>query len=356
MYFILEIVFDRAIILSMGQDEIKNEAVQEDKRTPVQAAADRQLEEISDFFLSLQPGVSLLIERLQPTWCGGYLEEIQITDEGISLDYLINTWGGHLLLVKPRGPRGRLIGGSFRVPLFSFPPLRFGKRLRENDKSGRFGDDEKEMITVPQPPPAPVVVNSENSLEKIFAALPVLLPMVSQWLERSETRRREDQAMLFEIMRSQQPSPLTDVKNLGSMMKQMSEMFGQGAFGGNGGGGGDEMGFISQAMDVLKMVMDNKKPVHPVPQMPHSIPPQPSRLTAVPSTPSVTKPPQSMDLTTQLANLDPSQAAMTLIGALGKMSPEKREETERTLAALYTGQDDDGDEYDDSDDIAENES
>lgn len=341
----------------MGQDESQIEVEEEDTRTESEKAADNQIDQLDAFFGSLQPGVSVLIERVQPSWCSGVLEEIQVTNEGLSLDYLINTWGGHLLLLKPRGRRGRLAGGSYRVPLYSYPPLRFGEKLQEFDKAGRFrNNEEKEMTQLPPQPP--VVVNPENSLEKIFSALPVLLPIVTQWMERAEARRQNDQAMLFQIMKSQQSSPFTDVTKLGNMMKEMSSMFGAQM----GGGGGDEMGFITQAMDVLKMVMDNKKTPQPQQQMPPQVrSPQPSKLTAVQSPPVVHNPvtQSPLDLQEQIANLEPSEAAMTLMGALGRMPQAKREAAEQALAQLYgdyqsMGEDEEYDDFGEEGEIAEN--
>lgn len=321
------------------------------------SAADQQREEqisrLDEFFSSLQPGVSLLIERLKPSWCSGLLEEIQITDDGIDLAYLIDTWGGQLLSIKIRGKGGRLTGGSYKVPLFSYPPLVFGKRLRVPDLAGRFRDDVDESRPQ-QTVPTPVVVNQSATIEKLLSGIPAMIPLVLKILENSEQRRQSDLAMMMQVAKLGQGGGLSDITKIGAVMSQLNEMFHQNSGGGTDGGG--EIDFMSHAMDIIKMFTDNKQ------QQQHAAP---SKLTGpTPPTPAIASPPpgstvtklvptqgptQSRNLARTISDLSPQDAAETIIEALGYMSPDKQQAAVGAFLGEYQDIEGDGelegDEY-----------
>jgi hypothetical protein len=326
----------------MSQDEHKTE---ESAETPAQndgdQAQDEQIVRLDNFFSSLQPGVSVLIERLKPSWCSGLLEEIQITEDGIDLDYLIETWGGQLLSVKMRGRGGRLVGGSYKVPLYSYPPLRFGQKIRPYDKGERFlnGDE-----ATPAPAPAaPVVVNQPPGLEKILSALPAVMPLVMNIMERSEARNQQNMNMMMAMMKANNGGGLADITKIGAVMTQLNELFRNQS--GGGDAGPSEMDFMGQAMDVIKMFMSNK-PAAVGPQMPMQPPPQ-ARLTGGNAPPPTGSTPQKApapvpapapnvdatvtplnpvgDIADELAGMEPDEITGTLLASISKMSPEKRD-------------------------------
>lgn len=301
------------------QDQ-KEEEIEESK---LPDATDEQVDRLDSFLSSLQPGVSLLIERIQPSWCSGVLEEVCITDEGIDLEYLIEQWGGKVLSVKMRGKQGRLVGGSYKVNLNSFPPLRYGKPIRQHDRSERFEGNES---TIANPPPS-----RPGGLEQLFAALPAVVPMVQKLLDASESRRQADMAMMMQIMKGNQGG-LGDITKVGAVMGQLNEMFRQNSAV-SGGQDDDGMGFMNQALDVMKMFMDRPKPVQP-PRITRPAVPPPA------TTPSGKTPGEKKGTVTPLrdvagfiSDMPPIDAAKTITEALGRMTPDKREEA---IASFYS--------------------
>lgn len=327
----------------MEQDEQYTEKEPEEELEEQMSAADQQREEqisrLDEFFSSLQPGVSLLIERVKPSWCSGLLEEIQISDDGIDLAYLIDTWGGQLLSIKVRGKGGRLIGGSYKVPLFSYPPMVYGRRLRSPDRAGRYQDDE-ERQPLPAPTPAPVVVNQSATIEKLLAGIPAMIPLVLKVMENSEARRQSDLAMMMQMTKLGQGG-LSDITKVGAVMSQLHEMFRQNSGGGEAGG---EMDFMAHAMDVMKMFMDKNQNQT-----------QPSKLTGPQSAPAVSSPPSSTvtqlmpsqstgrNLAKTISDLSPQVAAETIIEALGYMSPDKQQAAMGAFLGEYQSMEDEED-------------
>ena len=317
----------------MSQDEhFTTERDTEPAQNDGDKAHEEQIVRLDNFFSSLQPGVSILIERLKPTWCSGLLEEIQITEDGIDLDYMIETWGGQLLAVKMRGKGGRLVGGSYKVPLYSYPPLRYGQKLKPYDRGERFMNGEP-----PTPVQnSPVVVNQPPGLEKILSAIPAIMPLITSVMERSEARNQQNMQMMMAMLRSNQGSGLADISKIGTVMTQLNDLFKQNS------SSGDQMGeidFMTQAMDVMKMFLD--KPKQPQPQ---SIPQ--ARLTGPTSkntknargqlsgqSPIQDKPDKitelnpSSSIAAEIAKMSPELISDTLLNSISKMSPEKRDAT-----------------------------
>ena len=303
-----------------------------DERTDSEREYDRQIERLDSFFAGVQPGVTLLIERLKPSWCSGLLEEITVTDEIIDLQYFIENWGGELLSVKVRGKGGKL-KGSYKVPLHSYPPLRYGQRISPYKKGERFQEEDQENHA----PAPPVVVNPPQSavLEKIVSSLPAILPLVMQWAQQAEERRRADMALFMQMAKTNNSGGgIKDLSNLGAVYTQLAEVFK--AHG--DGGGGSELDFIPQALDVLKMVL---QPADKAPQKgrltsspPVSSPPaRKATVTQLPtqgapapssssSTPALEVP---IDMAGNISSMAPERAAETIIEALGRMEPSKRD-------------------------------
>lgn len=293
-----------------------------DDRTDSEREYDRQIERLDSFFSAIQPGVTLLVERLKPSWCSGLLEEITVSDELIDLSYFIDNWGGELLLIKVRGKRGQL-QGSYKVPLHSYPPLRYGERIYPYDKSERFKD-----VPDKAPPSQPVVVNQPKSfdIEKLFASIPAILPFVMKWLENNETRRQNDMAMMMQMANKQ--SGIGDISQLSTAMVQLNDLYKKTVWkGDSGAGGGGDVDFLPQALDVLKMVMSPQQQQQQSPKghlsPPKTVgPPNGHNVTQLPTT-AMRK--ESTDLADNIASLGSTQAAETIIDALSRMDPGKRE-------------------------------
>lgn len=312
--------------------------------TPAEVEYEQTIERLDTFFSGLTPGVTLLIERLRPSWCSGVLEEFTIGDEAIGLDYFIETWGGELLIVKVRGKKGQL-RGSYKIPLHSFPPLRYGEPIRQSNRGDRFREDSPN----PTPTANPVMMPAPQGFsgEKIIAAVSGLAPVFMQWIKSQDDRRRHeeerrqaDMAMMMNAMKSQ-GGGLSDITKVGAVMAQLNEMFRQNS---PAASSDSEMEFLPHALEVLRTVMgpqSQQKEQQPRAKLtaPSSGPPS-SRTTA-----NVTPLRSPNDISSILAQMEPAKAVESVMDALGKMSPDKRDATMGTFLMKY--------QQDMSDDIVE---
>lgn len=287
---------------------------------------ERQLDELDSFFSGMDPGVVLMVYRLQPTWCKGALEEIHVgnaTSE-INLGYFIENWGGQLLQIKVRGHRGRWTKG-YLIPLYSYPPLVNKRRITKDDLENPAPSPRQEKPEVPHQQ-NPVIVNSNQGFERLIGALPAIVPMISEYMRNQELRRQSDMTMMAQLFQAQnRGGGIRDITQIGAVMKQLHEMFPQGGGGGDMGG---DMDFMSRALDVVKAVVDKPKQqtaTH------HSLTgPQAPKLAGPPSPASsankVTPLKPSADIATSLSTMNPQAAAETIIEAIGRMPPGAREE------------------------------
>lgn len=313
-----------------------------DDRSESEKQRDAEIERLDTFFAGLQPGVTLLVERLKPSWCAGLLEEITVQkDEEIGLDYFIETWGGEVLSVKIRGAGGRL-SGSYKIHLGSYPPLLLGEPLKRHDRRDIFGKKEGEQMG--QAPAPPVVVNPSNAMEKIVQAIPALIPVVTAWMQNAEARRKEEQqhrdAMFMQMMKMNANSGIGDITKIGAAMGQLQQIFQQNGAGGGGGEGSDGMEFIPQALDVLKMVIgpgqQQQQPQAPAHRL---SPPRgnsgPPAGAPAPKVAKVTPINQGSNLARSISDLDPENAANTVLDAFALMPPDKQAVAMAHLGAQY---------------------
>ena len=310
---------------------------------------DQDLERFESLLETLKPNTTIVISRLQPSWCTGFLEEVTLS-EAIGLDYFIDTWGGHQLSVKVRGKGGKL-QGSHRLDLFSFPPLRWGEPIKQYQRSDRYKDQQE---TEQQNPSQRVVVNPPNPpnpFENIFAALPSVLPVIMEWIKAQDEKRNNERMMMMEMMKTNSGG-LSDITKIGAVMTQLNEMFKQNS--GTVTPDGSEMDFIPHALEVLKMAMAPKttppmdSPTHQRLTSPKKAPPPPPS----PSPANVT--PLRRDISSVLSEMDPDEAAVTVMEALGRMDAGKRESAMSSFEskmleqkAIEDGYDANGDPYDD---------
>jgi len=309
----------------MSDHEVDTEYEEEELLDDVpETPEEKQLRSLDEFFGELNSGVRLLIQRIEPSWCRGVLEEIEIGNEPLDIDYFIETWGGKLLSVKIRRKTGTL-GGAHPIPLYSYPPLVRGERLYERERNPIQKPEKEESTSAPS-----VVVNPSNGLDKLIQALPALIPVATSWFQAAEARRQSDRDLMMQmIARSQRSSGLSDITQLGSVMSQLSEVF-KSNF--TQSDPNDFSAFIPQALDVLKMLA---KPDA-------SIGPKPHRITGTKPVPEPTMRPVTSitttnqdDLARKLASLPADAGAEKLIEALGMMSPDKRDQVWSTFLSQY---------------------
>jgi hypothetical protein len=323
----------------------------EDQRSDSEKEHDRQLEELDDFFCQIDPSLKLLVWRLQPSWCRGFLEEIYVANarEDINLAYFIKNWGGQLLQLRVRGNKGQIVK-SYMIPLYSYPPLVKRQRIVEDD----LDKPSKPTETPVQPPQQnPVVVNQGFGMEKILEILPAVMPIWSEYVKSQEARRQADMALMAQLIQAKSGNGIGDIAKIGSVMTQLQQMFRQNNPVDSDGG---ELGFMTQALDVVKSLMDRSQQ----PQLPAAIdshklippkkmsgpngdlPHKSEKVTPITKTPSISE---------TIANMGASEAAATIITAIGSMPAGKRENAINFIAdeyeRMYPPEDDDEEENQD---------
>lgn len=308
----------------------------EDVKSSSDKERDRQLEELDTFFAQVDPSLRLMVYRLQPSWCRGCLEEIYVANarEDINLQYFIKHWGGQLLQIRVRGKKGQ-IEKSYMIPLYSYPPLVKGERITEDDLEK---PEKSPEASVPQQS-NPLVVNQGSNMEKVFELLPAIIPLWSEYVKHQEARRQSDMAMMLQIAKTQSGGGIADITKIGAVMTQLNQMFRQNNPEMMGDGG--ELGFMTQALDVIKSVMN--RPQIGAPQEitahrltgPKGLPngKETSQDTDGKVTPIIPrgKPqiPQKQtetDYAKTIAEMDAHNAAGIIISAFGNMPEDKREQ------------------------------
>lgn len=160
---------------------------------------------INSWLSELSPGSTLVVNRLEPAFARGWLEEIPITDNErpIDLEGIRNRWGGHKLSLRVRKPagstgkRGGTLGKSHVVELYSFEPLRYGRPVRWNSQKNPFldGDDNKDQVTVsPVQIPPPQQPHNDIIAQILASQQALLMQMMSQKAEPVPTRKEKTPA------------------------------------------------------------------------------------------------------------------------------------------------------------------
>jgi hypothetical protein len=300
-------------VFEAEEDDLPTEIELPDIRTESERTADEHLEKIDQFFSQLQPGATLLIERFQPSWCSGILEEITISNEALTLDYFIDTWGGSVLGVKLRGAKGRFSGGAYKIPLHSYPPKVYGEVITKSQVMDRLRGIEKEIV-----PAAPVQNNqpmrsTSSAMDKLLSALPAVIPVFLKYMESSAERRQREMLMMMKMMNpasSGGVGSIADITKMGTALAELQKTFGAGA----GAASGEITDFIPQALGILETLLVKRQPEQP----------QAARLSAAPAPPNVRSLKKPSSVASSIADMRPQQAAHTIIEALGSMSPDNR--------------------------------
>jgi hypothetical protein len=231
----------------------------------------------------------------------------------------------------------------------------YGKKLKYNDKSDRFLDEPESIPNANPAPQSPIVVKSDSGMEQIVKILPTIIPLITEYSKANEARRQADMAMMMQIMHAQNNSGLSDITKIGSVMSQLSEMFKRN----NEGGGASDMDFMASALDTIKTVFANKTEKKVEPRL---IAPVKARPGAPPVAPPIGPPVKLTSNVTPLKNsteniaksiseLDPRSISDTIIQAMCRMEPGKRNEAIGHFLAEYEADmaaDVEGD-YDDDD-------
>lgn len=261
-----------------------------------------EMEAIDEYLSGLEPGFKLVIRRLEPSWCKGFLEEIDITEasDPISLNYLINTWGGQRLMLKFRRPNGTWARYK-EVSLYTFEPLVWGQPLKRDtpnphkpsESSRDFVPSQTQALAPSQPIP-PTSTKRE----------------MMELLQMLQAMRAADMQAMAAMMRPQQdyPDPYRMMQNAFGLFSQLQASKSPGQTSED-----DEViGLLGKLVDTFGQKKEEN-----------------AKITPPVSNPSASV--SSMSLHEQLSEMEPEAAIRTLQQAVSIMPTEKKTRAMATL-------------------------
>jgi len=338
------------------EDNKKNE-----KQTDAQLdEITRQAEEMQNLISQVQgPGYTALLWRVSPTWCEGYLEEIEIDpDSGFDMNYIIRKWGGKKINVKLKDKEGKFRKQA-TLKLKSFPPRRHGELIDPYDELGGYEQNQ----------PSSLGKNAKHRQMPVLQPSPPIQPPANQF---DPNKMMEIMVGMVKDMQKQtadpQPAPLLDGARsvpddpFGQLMsglktfKEMQKVFGTGEqlIAQANPEGENDSNLFGAITQILGMMTNRQQAPQPPPQPAppaHVLPP---RAPVVrndlqnPSAPApVSAPAQAPDLAGAIASLNPAQIGDIIVAAASRMDPEQRENAFAEVATRLAGLE--GVEYDDDD-------
>jgi hypothetical protein len=292
--------------------------------SPLAQAIEDKASKLEQDLALLQPGVQVLIERLQPGWCRGPLEKYTVGEEGLDLTYLRDTWGGDVLSIKIIGARGRF-QGSHTIELKSFPPRSFGRKLRQPN---RYEPDDGDDTNQPSTPAINPNQTSNQQADMMFRMVELL------------NQQRQSEVDTLRLLLEAQIKSASERQSVNT--------------GGGGGGGISEILKMARGYHQLRDLFQSEAPpsqdpdeAFPMmmletfgkffnqptgPKAPitgtRQLPATP-KIIAVPNATPQSVPPatqkQVPDLSQTLSKLPPREAVRTILNALGSMPEDQRE-------------------------------
>ena len=289
---------------------------------------------------ALRPGYSVAIHRIRPSWCAGFLERVEISDEdSIDLTYIVDTWGGASFNLRVCDEHGIYRGGA-AINCASYPPKVRGKRItREGIEGGddlpdgvRYVNQTQAIQRQPMPQGGPgggAGGGAGNVMETVINTIKSLKSM-----------QNDDLSLLREALGATQIQPRVvgdTIDGVLDTVRKYKEL--EAVFGGatrqlekNTETDGNAQ-FFGVIKDVLQALAPRQTAALPVQAVPMAQP----QLVRNPAPPTAQEPKQQQigveDIFPVLQKLDPNQLSEAFYGLLGAMPLEKRE---KTLELIFT--------------------
>lgn len=92
--------------------------------------------ELAELARALRPGTTVRLERLRPSWCAGWVEDIELEAGGMRdlYDHVRNEWGGQRYRMQVLLPSGQ-VGFTSSLNI-SGPPMHEGRRIDRDEWEG----------------------------------------------------------------------------------------------------------------------------------------------------------------------------------------------------------------------------
>lgn len=299
---------------------------------------DLQWKKIQNAISEIQPGYTIAVHRMRPSWCKGYLERLEfLDDDRLDLDYLADTWGGEVLRLRFCDQTGTY-KRSVDVPFYSYAPKFRGRVLKRNAAEDSEYLDRCRSAPGPMQADRPVQVSPADTLGQMLGLL--------------KQTRSEDLKVFREILNQVPTDPPVVGNTIGNFIEfahQFKEL--KGLFGDAerqlSPEGGDQAALFSTIGEIIKAMTQKSAPPRLIQTVPAAI---------VQKNPGMAAPVGIPSIAEQMASMDPKKAAGEFIEALGRMDGEKRQNVIESILSglgvqndLGLGNDDPEDDEDDDD-------
>lgn len=307
----------------------------EPPKEPEMDEADEKIGRLNQLLAGLEEGWTILITRIKPSWAKGILEETDVSlDNPLDLDYLVKTWGGHLLQIQVRNDKGQFVR-KVHVPLFSFEPKAWGKRVKP--------PWETEQEEKPQINPLGTLDSLVNIAEKLKGnnnnngSGDSVTKMILELLLKQNTKQTEQ---------PQATSPVDQLVHMAHAFQTLKGIFGSSDEQPNQSGvESDLLSQVGGLLDTYERISSKAKPASPTITPPAQLPPGEQNLPKnLPTVDTI-----SSDLSA-LAVKNPKEATEALALAMGKLPENKREELLQNVFEMFGIIEEEMDESDNSSD------
>lgn len=316
------------------------ENTQSQQPQPVKTESeDPRDQKIKDLFSDLRPGYRLVITRLAPTWCYGWLETLEILpDDSIDLEYICSVWGGNKLRLQLQGDNRRYLKSA--EIFVAHPPKYQGVVITPESWARQNNTEQPKTETAP-------AATAINPLD----------------LMRTMSQMRQEDLDLFRKMTAGKNQPVyeppkqvnqfEEFLKMAQHWKQLQSIFGeltpapvQAA------PLDDSTAMIQQITGLISAFKGNQQP----PQRQQRIaPPQQRQRIAPAASPAPPAPPAKpkQNLAETLARMEKDKFSETILTALGQMDQTKREtvlmDIARSLGLMGDGETDESEDFGDED-------
>jgi hypothetical protein len=142
--------------------------------------------ELAELARLLRPGTTVRLERMRPSWCAGWLEDIELEAGGMRdlYDHVRNEWGGQRYRMQVLMPSGQV---AFTSSLnISGPPLHEGRRIDRDEWEG-YGSSSRRANPQAQQQRAP----AKDDLTGILGVFKLIMDTQSESTKQSLESVRE---------------------------------------------------------------------------------------------------------------------------------------------------------------------
>jgi hypothetical protein len=306
---------------------------------------DEKWERAEKILSTVRSGWSLSIYRTKPSWCSSFLEKIDLDDdEPVDMEYLIQEWGGQILVVRLHDEQGKYRGAA-TVKLMAYPVRHHGKRLRRSDLLDDDFEQYKENQTTPPTPQNPY---QHPTPQNPGAEMMNLLGLMQK-------ARKEDLSLLQMIYQSngaRQPPPqgpstksaLREMVEMGNTYKQLQSVFGQNQPAAAGGEQPqtDEMAILGTVGDIVKSIYNKPQQVNVQGAAPRVVPPagQQQNGAQQQETADQKKVSSDFEISSAMSQMRPEHMTDILLTSLSKMPDDQKaavfnEISKRTGLQIY---------------------